>query len=202
MRSAITLPEKIRGTWCDYDETDSEDFTDDQLFDQGLGYWPCRLFRIRPEPKLFNELALNIAHAANCMPKLAYFNLEFTALHRAEDQNGTFENFETYEGWAFYFRSGNEAKFASAFFQDQWHQPGIDGTEISRPRTEWVFQCPYTQVQWEEPAEAKSLWRKKCPDIDFDMVTLNYDDDDTGDETWERRRDGGLICSSSRKFSF
>jgi hypothetical protein len=95
-----------------------------------------------------------------------------------------------YEGWAFYFRASNEARFASKYPKLYWfeHEPGLDWTEIERPRTEWVFQCPYSEVQWEESEAAKALWREKFPQVDFNLVTFG----ESG-RAWERRRNGELV---------
>lgn len=198
MRSADNFPAQLP-TYYDESGPGSEDLSDDELLYEELGYCPARLFRQRPEPEVFDELAINIARAVACMPKLTYINMEFSAFHRDSNTNGAFEHFKGYEGWAFYFRSTNNARFASKYFYEEWCEPGPDFTAIECPRTEWIFQCPYRQVQWEEPDAAKALWREKFPNIHFDLVTKDYNDD-SGCETWERRREGMLICSSQRTF--
>jgi hypothetical protein len=128
------------------------------------------------------------SRAATAMPKLEYFDLEFnvsrqglldpdiTLFHQRLGHRGGFNPYvhHQYGGWAFYFRASNKARFASKYPKLYWfeHEPGLDRTEIKRPRTEWVFQCPYGEVQWEEPEAAKALWRGKCLQADFDPVTL------------------------------
>ncbi|KAH6620569.1 hypothetical protein C7974DRAFT_415770 [Boeremia exigua] len=179
-----------RGNW------DPEEQTAEDLLYTRAGLMPMRCFRTRPKPKLFDELALSVSHAAAQMPKLEYFDLEFNAMHQKKSSRGTFnKEFEEYEGWGFYFRASDQAKFASTFVKPYWfkHKPGIDLTNIDRARTEWVFQCPYEQVQWEEPEEAKLLWQERSAHVDFDVVTFDYNN-----QRWERRRNGALILSSQK----
>ena len=199
MRPASTFPAELPSS--NYEDEDEHIGYYGECYHLGksLGLWPLRLFRIRPEPELFNELAISIARAAACMPKLKYMNFEFDSLHRIGSDRFRYKHFLTYEGWAFYFRANNESRFASKYFgtsDGNFHEPGPDRTNIERPRTEWVFQIPYSEVQWQEPEEAQELWRAKFAQIDLDLVTLDYNDEIGG--TWERRRAGEVICSSTR----
>lgn len=202
MRPASTFPAQLpNSNYEDEDEDEDEHleyYGDFYHLGKSLGLWPLRLFRMRPEPELFNELAISIARAASCMPKLKYMNFEFDSLNRNQSERFRYKHFLTYEGWAFYFRANNEARFASKYFgsASNGHEPGPDRTNIERPRTEWVFQIPYSEVQWQEPEEAQELWRAKFAQIDLDLVTLDYNDEIGG--TWERRRAGEVICSSTR----
>lgn len=159
------------------------------------GSWPVLYFRVRPEPALFDALAISIARAVSHMPKLAYLNLEFNAHHRGPNNGGTYQHFKDYQGWACYFRKKNSIRFASTCFANEWPHPGPDYTDIERPRLEWVFQCPFREVQWRQPEEADELWRKSFPDVDFDLVTLDYKAGKWFD-TSERRREGRVICRS------
>lgn len=52
----------------------------------------------------------------------------------------------------------------------------IDLIILDNPRAEWVFECPYVQVQWEEQKEVTKLWREKFPDIEMDIVACEYDE--------------------------
>jgi hypothetical protein len=61
---------------------------------------------------------------------------------------------------------------------------------LDNPRAEWMFEFPYVQVQWEEPKEATKLRREKCPEIEMDIVTSEYD---KGERTWERGREGVVM---------
>ncbi|KAF1346342.1 hypothetical protein EJ07DRAFT_160536 [Lizonia empirigonia] len=117
---------------------------------------------------------------------------------RSSHQGGFLPTFHQYEGWTFYYRASNDARFASRypklyFFK---HEPGLDRTDIERPRTEWVFQCPHAHLQWEEPEAAKAVWREKCPRIDFDVLALDVDG-----MSWERRRNGNLVPLLGEKFA-
>lgn len=159
------------------------------------GSWPVLYFRVRPEPVLFDALAISIARAVSHMPKLAYLNLEFNAHHRGPNNGGIYQHFKNYQGWACYFREKNSIRFASTCFANEWPHPGPDYTDIERPRLEWVFQCPFREVQWRQPQEADELWRKTFPDVDFDLITLDYKSGKWFD-TWERRREGRVICRS------
>lgn len=177
--------------YFDY-EPDSSDSSN-----TALAKSPVMYFRIRPEPSLFDALAVSIASAISQMPKLAYLNIEFNAHHRGPKTEWS-EHFKNYEGWACYFRAGNNARFASPCFRSEWPDPGPDWTNIERPRLEWVFQCPFAEVQWKQPDEADALWRERFPDIDFDLIPLVYQGYKWYD-TWERRRDGKVIDRSRRK---
>lgn len=156
----------------------------------------------RSEPAFFDELAMSMAEAV----AHKYLDLEFNASHQGNVKpepfhdfhyqqghrrhGGRHHRFHQYEGWTFYFRASNEARFASKYPKLYWfeHEPGLNRTNIERPRTEWVFQCPHSHLQWEEPETVKALWRDKFPQIDFDVVALD------GDGTsWERRRDGEVV---------
>jgi hypothetical protein len=202
LRSAADYPHHPRFDYPGAEDSDSEDAETEAY--RKVGSWPPRRFRTRPEPDFFDELAVCISRAAAAMPKLEYFDLEFNAshqgllepditlFHQGLGHRGGFNPnvHHQYEGWAFYFRASNEARFASKYPKLYWfeHEPGLDRTEIERPRTEWVFQCPYGEVQWEEPEAAKALWREKRPQIDSDLVTLGE-----GGRAWERRRNGELV---------
>ncbi|KAJ4343363.1 hypothetical protein N0V95_006697 [Ascochyta clinopodiicola] len=193
-RSDEDYPDHHRYDPARYEDSDSEELTAEDTLYRLAGVIPHRYFLTRPEPKLFDQLALSIARAVARMPKLEYFDLEFNATHQRKSYRGIFDDkFEEYEGWAFYFRASNEARFASTYAKPYWfkHKPGIDLTEIGPMRTEWVFQCPYRQVQWEEPEEARLIWQERSSQIDFDMVTFDRDN-----ILWERRRNGELILSS------
>jgi hypothetical protein len=179
----------------------SEPYSDaeEERIDREIGMWPVRLYRVRPEPESFTALANSIARAALCMPKLAYMNMELDGSHRINAGGGWYKNFKSYRGWSFYFRSGNKARFVSDMERDtHMGNAGIDWTDVDRPRTEWVFQVPYGQIQWEEPEEAKELWRSKFASIDMDLVTLAHDEHGFG--IWERRREGKLIQSSAETY--
>jgi hypothetical protein len=195
MRNASDYPSSTFGLdyhWTyDAPEDSDSDFNDDAA----PGSWPVLYFRIRPDPPLFDTLATSIARAISHMPQLVYLNLEFNAVHRGP-KSGSYEHFAKYQGWACYFRASNTARFASTCFEDEWPQPGPDFTEIERPRLEWVFQCPFREVQWRQPDEAEVLWRARFPDMDSDLVTLDYGEDDEGYKTWERRREGVVVCRS------
>ncbi|KAJ8109169.1 hypothetical protein OPT61_g7659 [Boeremia exigua] len=171
LRPAADYPEHERYDWGRIE--DERDYPGDEHTRRLIvtGGWPPRRFLTRPEPAFFDELANSIAYADCGSPR-------------------GFQNyFHQYEGWSFYYRASNNARFASGYPKVFWfdHEPGLDRTEIERPRTEWVFQCPYGDLQWAEPDAAKDLWRKRCAQIHFDVVALN------GDGTsWERRRNGEL----------
>lgn len=218
LRPSTDFPHHERYDWPDdanyrrfYDDDDDVDVTDaDRERWRAVGNWPSRLFLTRPEPAFFDELAMSIASAVNCMPKLEYLDLEFNAAHQGRthgeatflgrhQRHAGFRNtYHQYEGWSFYYRASNDARFASDYPKLLWyeHEPGLDRTNIERPRTEWVLQCPHRDIQWNEPEAAKELWRKKCPQIDFDVITLN------GDGTaWERRREGDLIPLLGKDFA-
>jgi hypothetical protein len=51
-------------------------------------------------------------------------------------------------------------------------------------------------VQWTQPDEAEGLWRARFPGLDSDLVTLDYGEDDEGYKSWERRREGVVVCRS------
>jgi hypothetical protein len=216
LRPAADYPEHERYDWPDDEEfpedsDDPDDITDaDRERWRAIGSWPVRRFLTRPEPAFFDELAMSIACAAYYMPKLEYMDLEFNATHqgRAHGEEtflsgygstyGGPSDFHYYQGWSFYYRASNSARFASKYPKMCWfqHEPGLDRTNIERPRTEWIFQCPYRDLQWNEPEGAKELWRRRCSQIDFDVITLN--DDGTA---WERRRDGNLSPFLGKDFA-
>jgi hypothetical protein len=118
--------------YFDY-EPDSSDSSN-----TALAKSPVMYFRIWPEPSLFDALSMSIACAISHMPKLAYLNVEFKAHHRGPKTQPC-EHFKNYEGWACYFRAGNNARFASTCFRSEWPDPGPGLTYIERPRVEWVF---------------------------------------------------------------
>jgi len=210
LRPAADYPEHERYDWRSI-EDESEYFDDDntrRLIATGL--WPSRRFLTRPEPSFFDELARCIAHAVEQMPKLEYLDLEFNAKHQGRhylDKDflgdrgsapGFRENFHQYEGWSFHYRASNKAKFASKYPKTHMfeHEPGLDRTKIERPRTEWVFQCPFRDLQWEEPDAAKDSWRKRCAQTDFDIIALS-----SHGTSWERRRNGELISLLGEGFA-
>lgn len=217
LRPSTDYPDHERYNWPDdryyrhSSSDDDEDVTDaDRERWRAVGNWPPRRFLTRPEPAFFDELAMSIARAVTHMPKLEYLDLEFNAEHQGRTHGEpTFfghhsrgpnppTTFHQYEGWSFYYRASNDARFASEYQKSYWfrHEPGLDRTDIERPRTEWVFQCSHGDLQWEEPEAAKELWRRKCSQNDFDVITLN------GDGTaWERRRDGDLIPLLGKDFA-
>jgi hypothetical protein len=184
-----------------FDNDTYERFDEEYLHEKALGIWPRHDYLLRPEPVLFDELSMSIAHAVSHMPKLVYFNLGFWAPNFDYSYKQVKRELD-YKGWGFYFRASNEAKRAHGYFYNRslFETPGIDLTDIERPRTEWVFQCPYLQVQWKEADEAKDLWRRRFPNVDFDVVTQGYNPKVVG-KFWERRRDGILIDSDWRRCS-
>lgn len=191
--------------WCigDFGDTVSSDEEDSDEEDpswEKWGYWPTRLFRQCPDPAIFNDLAISIARAVNHMPRLTYLNLEFDSPHKIHILRELSPGFESYHGWAFYFRCSNESKFASTYLglYRSYVDPGIDETEIDCPRSEWVFQCPYNQLQWEEPQESKHLWKKRFPGTAFDVVTLEFGGP-VESMVWNRHRERRLIESSAGK---
>lgn len=201
LRPAADYPEHERYDWRSIE--DEHEYSDDDHTKRliATGLWPPRRFLTRPEPAFFDELAKSIAHAVQQMPKLEYLDLEFNATHQGRHHSdndflqasgspgGFRNNFHQYEGWSFYYRASNNARFASEYPKPFWfeHEPGLDRTEIGRPRTEWVFQCPYGDLQWAEPDATKDLWRKRCAQTDFDVIALN-----SYGTSWERRRNGEL----------
>lgn len=62
--------------WDSNSGDDSDTYSDIEEENRGrlLGMWPIRLYRVRPEPELFNALAVSIARAAYCMPKVKHIN--------------------------------------------------------------------------------------------------------------------------------
>jgi len=60
---------------------------------------PCQHFRVRPEPEYFDILAVSIARAATCMPKLLAMTFHMTAANM--------ERHSDYAGWGFHFREWN-----------------------------------------------------------------------------------------------
>jgi hypothetical protein len=177
----------------DHDWTsDSDDWDDEARLEHELGNEPIYGFRIRPKPAYFNTLALSIARAAVCMPKLAALSLEILSHYYCEPYNEG-----RYHGWGFHFRSGNAAKTGRRSLPERYEDTKIDDIDLEHPRTEWVFECPHLQVQWEEPEEAKTLWQEKFADVDFDVITMEYDED-TEHRHWERRRDNILLEAIAR----
>jgi hypothetical protein len=100
----------------------------------GMGSWPVRRFLTRPEPAFFDELAMSISCAANYMPKLEYMDLEFNATHQGRaygektflsgsgSSYGGPSDFHHYQGWSFYYRASNSARFASEYPKMCWFQ--------------------------------------------------------------------------------
>lgn len=171
-----------------FEERDSDDdYEESDRLQRYAGNGPYRLFRDRPKPDRFDTLAISIARAASCMPKLKSITLEISA----RNENAI----DDYQGWGFVFRSGEDARGPGTHKRLYRGCPGIDNYTLERPRTEWVFQCPSCQVQWEEPEEAKALWREKYPNIDMDIVTCErveepsqWIDADEVTEYWQRKR--------------
>lgn len=208
LRPAANYPHHELYAWPG-DDDDDDDIASEKY--RAVGAWSSRRFLTRPEPACFDELTVSMARAVARMPKLEYLDLEFNASHQRSLEptltlvpqvprrhGGLHHRYHQYEGWSFYFRVSNEARFASKYPKLHWfeHEPGLDRTDIEQPRTEWVFQCPHGHLQWEEPEAAKALWRESFPLIDFDVVALN------GDETsWERGRDGELVPLLGEKFA-
>lgn len=86
MRSRSDFPENtelLDYYWGDRPATDDES--------TAPGSWPVLYFRVRPEPELFDALAISIARAVSHMPQLAYLNLEFNAHHRGPNNGGTYQ---------------------------------------------------------------------------------------------------------------
>jgi hypothetical protein len=199
-----TPVEQVHTTGSDDDLPSDYDADDEEhVWGKTLGSWPDHIYLVRPEPALFDELALNIARAVSHMPKLTYMNAEFMRDWKEYYPNArpeTPDGLKEYMGWAFYFRASNDDRHTHASFEalnrpiNRHAEPGPYYTEIERPRTEWVFQCPYLQVQWDEPEEAKALWKRKFPEMDMDLVTQGYDEEGIG-KFWERRRNGELVDS-------
>lgn len=215
LRPAANYPEHELYHWTAlealYPDYDNDEDNDDSERYRAAGAWPARRFLTRPEPAFFDELAISMARAVTCMPKLEYLDLEFNAshqgdlepdvihFHRGSGHKGGLQcTFHQYEGWTFYFRASNKARFASKYPKLYWfeHEPGLDRTDIEHPRTEWVFQCPHGHLRWGEPEAAKVLWRKKCPKIEFDVVALDSDS-----KSWERRRNGNLVPLLGKGFA-
>jgi hypothetical protein len=216
LRPSTNYPDHERYDWPDdryygHVSDDPEDITDaDRERWRAIGEWPPRRFLTRPEPAFFDELAMSIARAATHMPRLEYMDLEFNAKHQGRTHGeatflghfgrtgGVPTTFHQYQGWSLYYRAFNSARFASEYPKMYWfqHEPGLDRTNIERPRTEWVFQCPHGDLQWEEPEAAKELWRRKCLQVDFDVMTLNSDG-----TAWERRRDGKSVPLLGKDFA-
>jgi hypothetical protein len=103
------------------------------------------------------------------MPKLPSRTIEFTCYDR--------NTYREYSDWSFYYQHRNESKEARSILLEQYwdlyYDTITDQEDLQRPRTEWVFACPCIQLQWEEPEEAKALWLEKCPEVDFDFVTVD-----------------------------
>ena len=157
---------------------DLEDLEDSERQDRETGQHPVRLFRIRPDHGFFNDLAISVARAASRMPKLESLTLVLSAPNS--------DTVDGYRGYALYFRIGNG-------WHRAWCEPeedaGIDQRELSKPRLEWVFQCPEKQLLgWAQPEEASRLWREKTPDIELDVLTFELKDEN-GDGEWRRKRD-------------
>ena len=89
LRPSTDFPHHERYDWPDRyyrttdDDEDYADVTDsDRERWRAVGNWPPCRFLTRPEPAFFDELAMSIASAVNCMPKLEYLDLEFNAAHQ------------------------------------------------------------------------------------------------------------------------
>jgi hypothetical protein len=165
--------------------SDSEDWDDEDRLRHELGNEPIHGFRIRPNPAYFDTLAISIARAAACMPRLAALSLEVLSIF--------FETYRVgyYHGCGFHFRSGNDAKTGRYNLPDLYEETYMDNINLDHPRIEWVFECPYLQVQWEEPEEAKALWQERFTGVEFHVMTMEYDKN-TEDRVWERRRNNVL----------
>jgi len=148
--------------WADLDDPE-------EVRDRDTGQYPIRSFRIRPEHGYFDSLAISIAKAASCMPKLRSLTWVLDSLNgRLGSRSGEYGG----------YMGGGAA---------------IDIKDLPNPRIEWVFHCPERQLLgWKQPEEASRLWKEKCPGIDIDILTCEYTEE--GDETnWERWREGSLI---------
>jgi hypothetical protein len=166
--------------------SDSDDWDEEDRLEHEHGNTPIYGFRIRPEVAYFDTLAISIARAAICMPKLNALSLEILSRHCESNTPGG------YHGWGFHFRSGNDARNGRDTLPEAYEWLGIDSNSLERPRTEWVFECPHAQVQWEEPEAAKVLWREKFEIIDFDVMTLEFDKT-CKSINWARRRNGMVL---------
>lgn len=131
MRSADTFPENTRHIdhyWDSEGYQGSEPYSDaeEEFRDEESGNWTVHYFRIRPVPELFDTLAISIARAISCMPKLGYLDPEFSVAHRRPNDGDFYDHFKIYQGWASYFRSGNDAKSVSIYLKNEWWDPGTD----------------------------------------------------------------------------
>lgn len=159
---------------------------DERLMRLFGNYRMCN-YRDRPDPSHFDSLAMNIARAISSMPKLQNFTLQFRSSLRFEDEG-------FFAGWGFCFRSVAKPNPWVWYSDLDFHlDAAIDWHELQRPTAEWVFQCPFKQVQWDQPEEAKMLWKNRFPGIRVDIVTLErmqHYENSPYDRTWRRWRDG------------
>ena len=180
-----------------YSDSDSDSDSDPDLvtcthreyrfrpFDRSAGDLPYRSFRFRPETEYFDTLAVSIARAAFHMPKLMSISLYMTSA------KSPFHDRSNHRHSGLFFRAGNGAIKAYGRLQRPhfYAVPSIDCHDLETPRSEWVFQCPFSQLHWEEPEEAKTLWRARFPDMIFDIVTHAWNVS-AQTLTVERQRDG------------
>ncbi|KAF2007319.1 hypothetical protein P154DRAFT_117535 [Amniculicola lignicola CBS 123094] len=158
--------------------------------------YTANLFRVRPDPRRFDDLAMSIARAAAHMPRLAYMNFEFERPLLYDDHE--FRHPLAYEGWAFYFRANKETQMGLEYYREKRFRSSVLGPALNeRPCTEWIFQVSYDELEWQEPREAQELWRQKHYVKDFDLVTKGKV---VGKNvpTWERRRRGMVVQTAKR----
>lgn len=192
--------------WWRYEDENLDGMTpwtwdEDRRLNAIFGNYPSCMHLDRPDPRQFDALAISIARAVSCMPKLRSFTLQFIS-ERCPDLP------YYHRGWGFFLRSPPDvgAPDLCAAHEYYWPYLGIDWRKdrTRKARTEWVFQCPFKQVQWEEPEEAKKLWSLRFPGIKRDIVTLEKK---KGVEEkralmihWRRNWDGRKSLLTYRKF--
>lgn len=86
-------------SWSDSDLWDEE-----QRLEHEFGNEPIYQYRVRPKPAYFDSLAVKIARAAICMPKLNALSLDIPSY------NAEYHSHYGYQHWGFHFRSGNHAR--------------------------------------------------------------------------------------------
>lgn len=105
------------------------------MADYEIGNYPQHAFRIRPDHKFFDKLAISIARATSNMPKLKQLMYDM-------ETSGAECEHHRFKGYAFSYDCGDDQ---------------------NPPRTDWIFPCDHGQLLgWTQPAEASELWRKKC----------------------------------------
>jgi len=151
---------------------------------------PDRYVRSEPDHEFFSDLALAIARAGYCAPQLEDITVEISnyALDIARGRKFV----QPYRRSGFYLKCPKS-------FDEQWARgEEVNSKHPLRPRTEWIFLCPEGQLHgWEEPDEAKQLWKAKIPDIDLDIITLEMRNEMRPDplkRRWFKRiREGKLV---------